>query len=83
MWVSGLLFQEAAKKSNAGKSGPITSAEIVSGLHQISNDTLGGMAPPLTFKAGQPNPVHCWFWVSIENHKFTAPSGATPVCPSS
>jgi branched-chain amino acid transport system substrate-binding protein len=82
MWVSGLLFQEAAKKSNAGKNGPITSAEIVNGLHQISNDTLGGMAPPLTFKAGQPNPVHCWFWVSIQNHTFTAPSGATPICPS-
>ena len=83
MWVSGLLFQEAAKKANAGKNGPITSAQIVTGLHLISNDTLGGMAPPLTFKANQPNPVHCWFWVTIQNHKFTAPNGATPICPSS
>lgn len=83
MWVSGLLFQEAAKKANAGKNGPITSAEIISGLHMISNDTLGGMAPPLTFKANQPNPVHCWFYVGIQNNKFTAPNGATPSCPSS
>ncbi len=83
MWVSGLLFQEAANKANAGKNGPITSAEIISGLHMISNDTLGGMAPPLTFKANQPNPVHCWFYVGIQNNKFTAPNGATPTCPSS
>jgi branched-chain amino acid transport system substrate-binding protein len=83
MWVSGLLFQEAAKKSDAGTHGPITSAQIVAGLHEIANDTLGGMAPPLTFKAGQPNPVHCWFYVGIEDGHFTAPNGATPSCPSS
>lgn len=83
MWVSGLLFQEAAKKANAGKNGPITSAQIIDGLHMISNDTLGGMAPPLTFKANQPNPVHCWFYVGIQNGQFTAPNGATPTCPSS
>jgi branched-chain amino acid transport system substrate-binding protein len=83
MWVSGLLLAEAVKKGKAGAHGPITSAEIITGLHQISNDTLGGMAPPLTYKAGQPNPVHCWFYVGIQGGKFTAPNGATPSCPSS
>lgn len=83
MWVSGLLLAEAVKKGKAGAHGPITSAQIITGLHTISNDTLGGMAPPLTYKAGQPNPVHCWFYVGIQGGKFTAPNGATPSCPSS
>ena len=83
MWVSGLLLAEAVKKAKAGASSPVTSAQIIAGLHKISNDTLGGMAPPLTYKAGQPNPVHCWFYVGIQNGKFTAPNGSTPSCPSS
>ena len=79
-WVSGLLLADAVKKSNAGSSGALTSAEIYKGLYAIHGDTLGGMAPPLSFKQGQPNPVHCWFWISIKNHKFTTPYGTAPVC---
>ena len=79
-WVSGLIVAEAVKKANAGKSGAITSADIYKGLYAMHNDTLGGMAPPLTFKKGQPNPVHCWFWIRIQNHKFTTPYGTAPVC---
>ena len=79
-WVSGLILAEAVKKANAGKSGAITSAEVYNGLYAMHNDTLGGMAPPLTYKKGQPNPVHCWFWIRIQNHKFTTPYGTAPVC---
>ena len=79
-WVSGLILAEAVKKANAGKSGAITSADVYKGLYAMHNDTLGGMAPPLTFKKGQPNPVHCWFWIRIQNHKFTTPYGTAPVC---
>jgi branched-chain amino acid transport system substrate-binding protein len=46
----------------------------------LHGDTLNGMAPPLTFKQGQPNPVHCWFWIRIQHHKFTTPYGTAPVC---
>lgn len=83
MWVSGLLFQAAATAANAGKHGPVTSEDIYKGLYSLHNTTLGGMAPPLSYKEGQTNPVHCWFWVRIENHRFTAPYGIKPVCPSS
>jgi branched-chain amino acid transport system substrate-binding protein len=79
-WVSGLILAEAVKKSNAGTNGPITTADIYKGLYAMHGDTLGGMAPPLTYKKGQPNPVHCWFWIRIQNQKFTTPYGTAPVC---
>jgi hypothetical protein len=38
------------------------------------------MAPPLNFKKGVPNPVDCWYWIRIQNGKFTTPYGVKPVC---
>lgn len=79
-YVSGLLFGAALKAGTAGKSGPVTTAEIYKGLYAMHDDTLGGMAPPLTFKSGQANPVDCWYWIAIKNHKFTTPYGLAPYC---
>jgi len=79
-WISGLLLADAVKASNAGGSGAITSTQVYKGLYALHDDILGGMAPPLTFKQGQPNPVHCWFWIRIQHHTFTTPYGTAPVC---
>ena len=38
------------------------------------------MAPPLTFTAGKPNLVDCWFWMTTKNGKFTEKYGLTPQC---
>lgn len=80
MYVSGLLFGKALALGTAGQSGPVTTQEIYKGLYSIHGDTLGGMAPPLTFKPNQPNPVDCWIWIGISNHRFTTPYGLTPQC---
>jgi len=79
-WVTGLLFDAAAKAGKAGVNGPVTSAEIYKGLYSLHNETLDGMAPPLNYKKGVPNPVNCWYWVSIKDGKFTTPYGIKPVC---
>jgi branched-chain amino acid transport system substrate-binding protein len=79
-YVSGLILAEAVKNANAGTTGPITSAEIYNGLYQMRDDTLGGMSPPLTFVKGQPNPVHCFFWIGIQNGKFGTPYGTSATC---
>ena len=79
-WITGLLIAAAAKASDAGKSGAITTSEVYKGLYALHNETLGGMTSPLNFKKGQPNPVHCWFWISIHNGKFTTPYGLKPDC---
>jgi branched-chain amino acid transport system substrate-binding protein len=79
-WASGLLFSAAATASNAGKSGAITPGQIKTGLYALHATTLGGMTPPLTFHKGSPTPIDCWYWIRIQNKKFTAPYGIKPVC---
>ncbi len=83
MYASAVLFGDALKAGTAGQSGPVTTQEIYNGLYTLHNDTLGGLAPPLTFKPNQPNPVDCWYWIGISHGKFTTPYGLTPVCKSS
>ena len=49
-WQSGLLFADGAKAGGLGANGTTpTSAQLVKGLNSLKNDTLEGMAPPLTF----------------------------------
>jgi branched-chain amino acid transport system substrate-binding protein len=79
-WVSGLLLAAAVEAGSPGNT--ITSAEILKGLHSLHGATLGGMAPPLTFKVGKPNLVDCWFWMTTSHGKFTEKYGLTPACSS-
>jgi branched-chain amino acid transport system substrate-binding protein len=80
MYVSGLMLTAAVQASGDGSNPTITSADIEKGLHAFHNQTLGGMAPPLNFKKGVPNPVDCWYWIRIQSGKFTTPYGVKPVC---
>jgi branched-chain amino acid transport system substrate-binding protein len=79
-WVSGLMFQAAAKAGNLGVNGPPTVKELYKGLYSLKGDTLGGMAPPLTFKPNQPNPINCWYWMKVSHGKFTTPYGVKATC---
>ena len=77
-WASGLMLELAAARGNLGATP--TSQQILDGLHTFNKETLNGMAPGLTFKAGQPNPVPCWFWQGTKDGKFTLPYGPNPEC---
>ena len=77
-WVSGLMFQEAVKLS--GATGIPTSADILAGLKQFKNETLGGMAAGLTYTDPTNKTEGCYFTIKIVNQKFTLPNGATPAC---
>jgi branched-chain amino acid transport system substrate-binding protein len=76
-WVAMELFAAAAK---AGGSGAVTSASIKKGLYTMKGETLGGLAPPLTFKPGQTNLQNCYFVLGISNGKFTSPNGLKTAC---
>jgi branched-chain amino acid transport system substrate-binding protein len=76
-WVAMQLFGAAVK---AGGSGAVTSASIKKGLYTMKGETLGGLAPPLTFVPGQANLQNCYFVLGISNGKFTAPDGLKPSC---
>jgi branched-chain amino acid transport system substrate-binding protein len=77
-WASGLLLAAAVEQGHPGAT--VSSAEILKGLHSLHGDTLGGMAPPLTYHAGKANTTDCWFWMTTSNGKFTEKYGLKPQC---
>ena len=81
-WAGGELFEAAAKAGKLGANGSTpTSAQLYKGLYALHGDTLNGLAPPLTFVKGKPNPVDCWAnYVLLKNGKFTTPFGTGTVC---
>jgi branched-chain amino acid transport system substrate-binding protein len=80
LYLSGPLLSDAIKASGDGSKQNITSADIYKGLYALHNDTLDGMAPPLNFKKGQPNPIDCWYFIRIQHGTFTTPYGVKPIC---
>ncbi|WP_156869913.1 ABC transporter substrate-binding protein [Sporichthya polymorpha] len=78
VWGSGLLLQAA---SRALPAGAVTSADLLNGLWALKKETLGGLAPPLTFRKGQP-PVEmfCWYRIALNKGVFSAPDGLKYTC---
>jgi branched-chain amino acid transport system substrate-binding protein len=78
-WASGQLFTAAAKAANLGDNA--TSAQVIQGLYALKGDTLGGLAPPLTYtNTGKGHQVYCSFVMGVANNKFTTPQGSTLSC---
>ena len=74
-------LQDAAKAGGLGANGSTpTSAQLTTGLQSLKGDTLDGLAPPLTFPAGQAHPVHCWFESAMHNGAFSLPDGTATTC---
>jgi branched-chain amino acid transport system substrate-binding protein len=78
-WSGGLLLAAAVKNAGVTASTTVTPALVVTGLNKVSNETLGGFAPPLTFTAGKPHTVSCWYTGKIQNGKESQVGGLS--CP--
>lgn len=76
-WLAGKLFEAAAK---AAPSGTLTSASVKQGLYSLKGETLGGLAPPLTFTQGQPTLINCYFQEQIKGGQLTEPNGLQTQC---
>ena len=77
-WTAGKLLERAL----AGRS-EVSRTSIVEGLWGLANETLGGLAPPLTFRRDQPAPAaQCFFVMEIVKGKWAAPQGANVECVS-
>lgn len=74
-WTGGVLFETAAKSV----TGDLTRTSLMEALWSLpKKTTLGGLAPPLSFKAHAPaGEQKCFSVMKIENGKWTAPYGAT------
>jgi branched-chain amino acid transport system substrate-binding protein len=78
-WASGQLFAAAAKAGNLGDSP--TSAGVIKGLYALNGETLGGLAPPLTYtNDGKGHQIYCNFVMGVQNKQFTMPQGETLSC---
>jgi branched-chain amino acid transport system substrate-binding protein len=76
MFAGGLIVEAAS----GGLSATPTSAELLAGLRALRNQTAQGLAPPLSFRNGGSGPIPCYFVVKVKGGKWTAPSGAKPLC---
>jgi branched-chain amino acid transport system substrate-binding protein len=81
-WSAGEAFKKAIENANVAASATVTRADVTKGLSMFKGETLGGIAPPLTFgngTAANPN-GKCFFVAGAENGKFIAPDGLKPTC---
>jgi branched-chain amino acid transport system substrate-binding protein len=78
-WAGGALFGAAAANLPAKP----TPADVFTALYALpKNDTLNGLAPPLSFHSGAPaSQVTCFFMAQIQGGALTSPLGTAPICP--
>lgn len=81
-YISAKLVQAGIEAGGLTSSETPTAAELTKGLDSIKNDTLDGLAPPLTFTAGQPHLVNCYFVGHVSNGKMAIANGGKPECTS-
>lgn len=79
-WGAGLMFEEAVKKAG-GLGSPVDRNKLFEGLYKFDGETLGGVAPPLTFRRGEKKNNPCWFTVEFKDGKWTAVNGGRHTCP--
>jgi branched-chain amino acid transport system substrate-binding protein len=79
-WVSAKLLQAGIDTGGLTATATPSSAEVTSGLNSLKGDTLGGLTPPLTFVAGQPHHVNCYFVGHIQNGKPTLVNNGQASC---
>jgi branched-chain amino acid transport system substrate-binding protein len=79
-WIGGQLFAAAAEAGHLSPSS--TPAQVKAAMYLLKNETLGGLTPPLTYTAGKPTAIDCYFTEEISNGKFVSTNNNQPVCPS-
>jgi branched-chain amino acid transport system substrate-binding protein len=77
-WAAWLAFEYALR---AGVPDNPASADVVSGLNQIKNQTFGGFTAPLTFgpDRDQPSPS-CWWTITVHERQFISTDGGKRNC---
>jgi branched-chain amino acid transport system substrate-binding protein len=76
-WVSGKMLERAA----SGRLGATPSRSAVfAGLYTFKGETLGGIAPPLTFTAGRKSAA-CWFTLLFKGGAWKESNGGRAACP--
>ncbi len=79
-WVSGKLLQAGIQAGGLTARGTPSASEVTKGLESLHNDTLGGLAPPLSFPAGKPHPQTCFYIGRIQSGHPALANHGRPIC---
>jgi len=83
-WVAGVVLGRAienALTANGGKQ--ITSADVLTGLGMIEDETFDGLTPRITFtSSGVQAPNYCYFGMTVAGGKWAPENGGEPICPT-
>ena len=81
-WTGLQMFQAAAVAAKVGPSS--TSADLVTGLYTLHDETLGGLIGPVTFsRAAKVQTANCYFVSLLQNGQWTDPLGTKAQCVAS
>jgi branched-chain amino acid transport system substrate-binding protein len=77
VWAGLQMFRTAG---DLGKLTPTsTPTDVINALDQVHGETLGGLAPPLTYTKGQGTHVDCWWIGAVQSGKVALVSNK-PQC---
>ena len=77
VWAGGKLLEVVGRKL----SDKPTAQELLEAGWQIKNETLGGLAPALSYSRGGPSAKpNCYTRVALQGGKFVAPDGLKQKC---
>lgn len=81
-WAAGKLVEAAAHGLGAkARTAAVTTADLMTGLGTIHNETLDGLTPPMTFSPGQKSAplIDCVYFELLSDKGWTALS-SKPQC---
>lgn len=70
-WLAAEVFVQAVKSIN----GPVNRQSLVSALNGLKNFDDGGITPPISYGAGNHDPLHCFQWIHNANGRWRTSSG--------
>ena len=81
-WTSGKLLEAAvAGIASQAAAGPLTTQLVLDGLWTVKAETLGGLAPAITFaKEARPKVNDCYYALAIDEKGYSAPIGSKLTC---
>lgn len=77
-WTGGKLFEAAAKAAKL--TADATPDDVRKGLYALKDETLGGIAPPLSYTKGKPYFTPCWFEMTIADGVLESRNNNKPNC---
>ena len=81
-YEGGLLLHDALTAVHLTASQKVTSKLVIKGLYALKGDSLGGLAPPITYEHGTTHVLDCWFESAQVNGKVSILNNGKGVCAS-